>query len=111
MNPWIPIAVSISSSVIMALIGFIVKRELGRVASDTADLKKANAAEAKERKEALEKMAADTKAFTQACDDKYLSKELFNSLEVSRKEVDQLRREADGRLEGLIKDLISRHGG
>lgn len=110
-SPWIPIAISVVTTVVVALVGFIVKRELGRLAADNAELKKANEAEAKERREAMEKLSADLKAFTVTCEDKYLSKEMFHTLEQSRKEVEEIRRAQDGRLESLITDLLSKYGG
>jgi len=111
MSPWIPIAVSVVTTVVVGLVGFIVKRELGRLAADNAELKKDNEAEAKERREAMKKLSTALKDFIATCEDKYLSKEMFHTLEQSRKEVDQLRRDQDGRLESLITQLLSKYGG
>ncbi|MCP4573246.1 MAG: hypothetical protein GY838_12905 [bacterium] len=111
MSPWIPIAVSVATTVIFGLVGFIVKRELARNAAVITEMKTVHSKALAEIKKAQASLAAELKARVSECDARFLSKELFNSLETSRKEVDQLRREADGRLEGLIKDLLSKHGG
>jgi type II secretory pathway pseudopilin PulG len=111
MSPWISIAVSVATAVIAGLVGFIVKRELSRQTDALKAIRVAHETEVKERREALAVLTADLRSLDDTCETKYLSKELFNRLEEARKEVDQLRREQDGRLEGLIKDLLSTYGG
>jgi hypothetical protein len=111
MSPWIPIAVSLATTIIFGLVGFIVKRELARNAKELAEMKTAHSNDLAEIKKTLEGFAKELKNRLVDCDARFLSKEMFNSLEASRKEVDQLRRESDSRLEGLIKDLLVKVGG
>lgn len=100
MSPWIPIAVSAIGTIIMGLVGFIVKRELGRQTKDFADVKDAYA-----------KIDNDLRVCKQTCEGKFLTKEMFNTLEKSRKEIEELRREQDKRLENLIQELLKKLGG
>lgn len=111
MSPWIPIAVSIVTTVVFGLVGFIVKRELSRSATVISEMKESHSKELAEIKKVLEEFGKELKERLVECDSKFLSKEMFHTLDTSRKEVDQLRRESDSKLEGLIKDLLSKLGG
>jgi hypothetical protein len=110
-SPWIPIAISVVSTVIMSLVGFIVKRETSRISADFADLKKANAEEAAIRRADIAAIASELKDRQASCEARFLPKEMFAALDGARQEVDRLRREADGRLERLIRELLAKHGG
>ena len=100
MSPWIGISVSLVSTVVMALVGFIVKRELGRLATDLGAIRKKQ-----------DSQEADLKAFVKACKDEYMSKETFHTLDDARREVEEIRRGQDGRLENLITQLLAKYGG
>lgn len=100
MSPWIPIAVSTVGPILMGLIGFFVKRELSRQSKDFADVKASYA-----------KVESDMRVCKETCDGRFLTKEMFNTLEASRKELEALRREQDQRLEHLIQELLKKLGG
>jgi ElaB/YqjD/DUF883 family membrane-anchored ribosome-binding protein len=118
MKPWLSIAVTTAFGLVVALIGFIVRRELGRQAESmaavqktVADLGDELAEEVRLRTAAVEQAVKDIAALARDCDARYLRQEVFDRLEVARKELDEARRSTDTELKELITELLQRHGG
>jgi hypothetical protein len=100
MSPWISIAISTATTVILGLLGLLAKRELGRIKDDFANNRKEHAA-----------ISAAITKLGESAEEKYLSKDMFDRLDASRKEIEKLRKEQDQRLEGLLNELVARMGG
>ncbi len=111
MSPWVPIAVSVATAVILGLLAVIWRRETNAIATKNTETAAALAKLELGLSTATRDLREEVRRLKEDADKKYLPRDLFDRLEQARKEVEEARRDTEKRLGDDINRLLERLGG